>query len=118
MSEVHMNRMSWPQYRERIVQTKAPVFPPVGALEHAAVIETSLMLHHPELVQLDLIPDDPPAQFPSYDMYPTRTEWVPPSGVLSSARGASRENGSVIADEVITRVADAVRSEFKLRARP
>jgi creatinine amidohydrolase len=45
-------------------------------------------------------------------MYPTRTEWVPASGVLSSARGASREKGARIADEVIARVAAAVRAEF------
>src|ERR1700732_5006776 len=33
MSEVHMNRMSWQEYRERVTQSKAPVFLPVGALE-------------------------------------------------------------------------------------
>ncbi|WP_064971640.1 creatininase, partial [Thiomonas arsenitoxydans] len=55
-------------------QTLARVFPegfPGFALEHAAVIETSLMLHHhPELVRMDLLPDDGPAQFPPYDIYP------------------------------------------------
>ncbi|WP_064135090.1 creatininase, partial [Thiomonas arsenitoxydans] len=54
-------------------QTLARVFPegfPGFALEHAAVIETSLMLHHhPELVRMDLLPDDGPAQFPPYDIY-------------------------------------------------
>ena len=33
MAEVHMNRMSWVQYRERVSTTNAPVFLPVGALE-------------------------------------------------------------------------------------
>jgi creatinine amidohydrolase len=98
--------------------TLAAIFPagfPGFALEHAAVIETSMMLHfHPDLVQMDRIPADPPAEFPPYDMYPPRTEWVPPSGVLSSARGASREKGALIADEVIARVAGAVRREFRL----
>jgi len=97
-------------------QTLAAVFPqgfPGFALEHAAVIETSMMLHlHPELVQLDLIPDEAPAQFPPYDLYPTRPDWVPASGVLSSARGSSREKGALITDEVIARVASAVRAEF------
>jgi creatinine amidohydrolase len=97
--------------------TLAAVFPdgfPGFALEHAAVIETSLMLHfHPELVRLELIPEEPPARFPPYDMYPTRTEWVPASGVLSSARGSSREKGSLIAGEVISGVAAAVRAEFR-----
>jgi len=67
---------------------------PGYALEHAAVIETSMMLHyHPQLVRLERIPSDPPADFPPYDIYPTRTEWVPPSGVLSSAKAATPEKG-------------------------
>ena len=113
MTEVHMNRLSWQDYRERVVSSGATVFLPVGALEHAAVIETSMMLHlHPELVRIERIPDDPNASFPPYDMYPTRTEWVPPSGVLSSARGASAEKGARICEEVISRVAAAVRLEL------
>ena len=72
-----------------------------------------MMLHyHPELVRLDRIPDDPPADFPPYDIYPTRTEWVPPSGVLSSAKAASREKGALMVDELTGRIGDAVRREF------
>ena len=85
-------------------QTLTDIFPegfPGFALEHAAVIETSLMLHfHPQLVALEKIPDDAPADFPPYDMYPTRTEWVPPSGVLSSARGSSAAKGQRLAHDI------------------
>ena len=99
-------------------KTLAAIFPdgfPGFALEHAAVIETSMMLHlHPELVRMDRIPAEPSADFPPYDMYPTRVEWVPPSGVLSSARGASAEKGARICTEVIAQVAAAVRFEFGL----
>ena len=98
--------------------TLANVFPngfPGFALEHAAVIETSLMLHyHPSLVRLDLIPDDGPALFPPYDVYPTRKTWVPLSGVLSSAKGSSADKGALMADEVARRMAAAVSTEFKL----
>jgi creatinine amidohydrolase len=74
-----------------------------------------MMLHvHPDLVRLDLIPDEPPAHFPPYDMYPTRTEWVPASGVLSSAKGSSAEKGALICSEVIERISRAVRAEFSL----
>jgi creatinine amidohydrolase len=101
-------------------ETLAAIFPhgfPGFALEHAAVIETSMMLHfHPDLVHVERIPDEPNANFPPYDMYPTRTEWVPTSGVLSSARAATREKGARIGAEVIARVAAAVRSEFGLTA--
>jgi len=95
--------------------TLAKAFPsgfPGFALEHAAVIETSMMLHlHPDLVQMARIPDEPPAQFPAYETYPAHTGWVPASGVLSSARGASSETGAMITAEVVTRIAAAVRAE-------
>src|ERR1700722_19831819 len=97
-------------------KTLASVFPagfPGFALEHAAVIETSMMLHfHPELGLLDLILVEPAPQFPPYDMYPTRTEWVPPSGGLSSARGSSADKGAMICSEVITRISQAVTAEL------
>ena len=97
--------------------TLASVFPegfPGFALEHAAVIETSLMLHyHPHLVRVDLIPDDGPADFPPYDVYPTRRNWVPLSGVLSSAKGSSADKGAVMAAELAQRMAAAVTHEFK-----
>jgi creatinine amidohydrolase len=96
--------------------TLAKVFPdgfPGYALEHAAVMETSMMLHyHPDLVSLDDIPDEAPADFPEYDSYPTRASWVPLSGVLSSARGASAEKGAWLADEVSSRIAAALQAEF------
>jgi len=97
-------------------QTLARVFPegfPGFALEHAAVLETSMMLHHhPELVWMDLIPNDGPADFPPYDIYPTRTKWVPPSGVLSSARAATRDKGQAMCAEVTERIAAAIRHEL------
>lgn len=97
-------------------ETLARVFPdgfPGYALEHAAVMETSLMLHyHPGLVRLDLLPEDGPADFPPYDTYPARAEWVPPSGALSSPKGASRDKGKAMAEEVSCRIAEALRGEF------
>ena len=96
--------------------TLAKAFPegfPGYALEHAAVLETSMMLHyHPELVRLDRIPNDPPADFPPYDIYPTRTEWVPPSGVLSSAKSATKEKGTSMVNELTTLIGAAVKKEF------
>jgi creatinine amidohydrolase len=98
-------------------ETLAAVFPegfPGFALEHAAVIETSLMLHfHPKLVNLDLIPTDPTADFPPYDLYPACEHWVPSSGVLSSAKGATSDKGKLIATQVADRIAAAVKAEFQ-----
>jgi creatinine amidohydrolase len=96
--------------------TLARIFPegfPGYALEHAAVLETSMMLHyHPSLVHLDRIPADGPADFPPYDFYPTRTQWVPASGVLSSARTADRGKGELMAVELTREISAAVRKEF------
>ena len=96
--------------------TLARIFPegfPGYALEHAAVLETSMMLHyHPGLVRLDFIPTDGPADFPPYDVYPTRTQWVPPSGVLSSAKTADRAKGELMAVELTREISAAVRKEL------
>jgi len=97
-------------------ETLGHVFPdgfPGFALEHAAVLETSMMLHyHPSLVRMDLLPSDDPAQFPPYDMYPPRTDWVPASGVLSSARASDAHKGRLLAEEVATQMAAAIRTGF------
>src|SRR5258706_9928698 len=54
---------------------------PGYALEHAAVLETSMMLHyHPELVRLDRIPNDPPADFrPTTSIPPEPNGCRPPA---------------------------------------
>lgn len=98
--------------------TFAQVFPegfPGIELEHAAVLETSLMMHYyPHLVREDLIPDNPAAQSGPYDVWPPHKDWVPDSGALISAKGASAEKGKVIADQVGADVAQAMSREFEL----
>ena len=99
-------------------ETLAELFPegfPGYALEHAAVMETGMMLHlHPELVDMSQLPDEPAAEFPPYDIYPTRPEWVPCSGVLSPPKGASAEKGKLLFDDYVVGISAAVRQEFGL----
>jgi creatinine amidohydrolase len=84
------------------------------ALEHAAVLETSMMMHlYPEKVRLDLIPDNPPANFPHYDIFPHDHSWVPDSGALTSAKRASAEHGKAIIDHYRRTISAAVKNEFK-----
>ncbi|TDN58709.1 creatininase [Paraburkholderia sp. BL10I2N1] len=86
---------------------------PGFALEHAAVLETSMGLHvFPELVRMERLVDDLAAVFPPYDVHPTRQEWVPPSGVLSPAKGATVEKGRTLFNEYVDRISDALRKEF------
>lgn len=83
------------------------------ALEHAAIMETSCMMAtHPDKVRVDLIPDDPDAKFPLYDHFPTHTDWVPPSGVLSSAKKASPEKGELMVKDFTALITEAVKTEF------
>ncbi len=99
-------------------ETLKAVFPdgfPGFALEHAAVMETSLMLHlHPGLVDMTALPDDGPAVFPPYDIHPVRPGWVPCSGALSRPHTASAEKGAILFDNYVDGVAAALRDEFTL----
>jgi creatinine amidohydrolase len=63
-------------------------------VEHAAIMETSLMLHlRPELVLFDRAVDDEAARHPFYDVVPIPDEFVPRSGTLWKATQASEEKG-------------------------
>ena len=97
------------------------IFPegfPGFALEHAAVIETSLMAHyHPKLVRLELIPDMVAAEFPPYDLFPQPTDWVHASGVLSSAKSASAEKGKLMAAHIARGISSAIQQEFRSNQR-
>ena len=113
-SSVRVMRLEYWDFFTTVILEK--VFPdgfPGFALEHAAVIETSLMLHYyPEMVRLDLLPDVKPAEFPPYDMFPYDSHTVPATGVLSSAKAASAEKGAMMAAQVTNSIASAVRQEF------
>ncbi|RWC50528.1 MAG: creatininase [Mesorhizobium sp.] len=96
--------------------TEAVLFPDgliSWALEHAAVMETSVMLHlRPDLVRVDKIPDDKPAEFPPFDVYPFDLRPIPPHGVLSSAAGASVEKGKAVVQQIVPDIAAALRNYF------
>ncbi|BCG80759.1 creatininase [Mesorhizobium sp. 113-3-3] len=97
-------------------ETLTKVFPdgyPGIELEHASVIETSMMLAlRPELVDLDKALHDGPAQFKPYDRYPRPAEEVPPSGVLSLTEGSSAQKGRWLLDDCETRIVEIVKREF------
>lgn len=83
------------------------------ALEHAAVIETSLMMHfHPSHVRTERIPDNPHANPPPYDLFPPRREFVTKSGALITAAGSSAAKGKLLAEQATADIAAAVRREL------
>lgn len=86
---------------------------PGTELEHASLLETSLMLLlRPELVEMDKVPSDGPAQFPSYDVWPTPAGFVPPSGVLAVAKDSTAEKGGWLMADHMRLITQAVRAEF------
>ncbi|MCP4328191.1 MAG: creatininase [Alphaproteobacteria bacterium] len=84
-------------------------------LEHGGILETSMMLYlFPHLVDMNKVPQDPPASFPPFDLYPHEgREWVPESGVLTPATNSSAEIGRMLVEEFVELVAGALRSAFR-----
>ncbi len=86
-------------------------------LEHAGVMETSLMLlFYPDLVDLGKADDplyrDLPAVLPNYDVLPIIPEYTPPSGCLSSPSASSVEKGVILRDVAVRNMVDAIKREF------
>jgi creatinine amidohydrolase len=87
---------------------------PGMALEHAALMETSMMLHvAPELVDLTEAPDEAAADFPGYDVYPPDPSWVPPAGALSSPGRATAAFGERLVERSVDMVASALERELR-----
>ena len=109
-------------YEFTSAETEATVWPdgfPSWPLEHAGMMETSVMLYrHPELVDMSKLPTDVPATFPPYDVYPVNFEnlpTLPRSGALNSAKRATAETGKLMFDEYVTEISGAVTEEFGLK---
>jgi len=99
-------------------ETLDRIFPdgfPGTELEHASLIETSLMLLlRPDLVALDKIPQEGRASFPPYDIHPPPPGYLRETGVLADARGSSAEIGQWLMDDHVALITAAVRKEFGL----
>ena len=99
-------------------ETLARIYPhgfPGLDLEHAGVLETALMLYlFPDRVDMGQVPNDPPAAPPSYDVYPTDTSWIPPTGVLSPAKNATAEIGRLLTEESVELVVRSLETAFGL----
>jgi creatinine amidohydrolase len=88
---------------------------PGTELEHASLLETSLMLLlRPDCVDMDLVPDDGPARFPTYDRFPVPEGFGPASGVLARADGSTAEKGALLMADHVALLTAAVKREFAL----
>lgn len=81
--------------------------------EHAAIFETSLMLHlKPELVREDKIISDESKNYHPYDILPPPEDIVPESGVLWHAAKASRKKGEKAVNSMVDALAKVIREEL------
>jgi creatinine amidohydrolase len=102
-----------PSFDEAALRELFPHGFPGWDVEHAAVMETSLMLVlHPELVRTELIADDAAQRHPTWDVVPAPPEFVPASGVLSRATDASAEIGRRFLEAISARLEEAIATEF------
>lgn len=103
----------WDLLRPTTLEKVFPSGYPGTELEHASVIETSMMLAlRADLVDLSQALNDGPAQFFPYDRYPVPPSEVPPSGVLSLTEGSSVEKGQLLLADCDEQISEIVRREF------
>jgi creatinine amidohydrolase len=103
----------WDMVRPETLDRIFPDGYPGIELEHASVIETSMMMAlRPDLVDLTKATHDGPAQFPPFDRYPKPSDGVPPSGVLSLTEGSSAEKGEWLLADCTAGIVAIVTREF------
>lgn len=103
----------WEMVRKETLDRVFPKGYPGIELEHASVLETSMMLAvRPDLVELDSATHDGPAVFLPYDRYPKPPVEVPPSGVLSLTEGSTAEKGEWLLADCEAGIIAAIRREF------
>jgi creatinine amidohydrolase len=82
-------------------------------VEHAAIMETSLMLHlRPDLVLFDRAVDDAARRHPFYDVVPIPDDFVPASGTLWKATQASAPKGARAWQQIVDVLESAIRLEL------
>jgi creatinine amidohydrolase len=103
-------------FKDLSPETMELLFPegfPGWDVEHASILETSLMLHlRPELVLFDRAVDDAARRHPWYDLLPTPEDFVPVSGTLWKATQASTDKGRVAWDEIVAQMREAITTEL------
>ncbi|HYA00585.1 MAG TPA: creatininase family protein [Candidatus Binatia bacterium] len=105
----------WEQLR---VEDVAGLFPdgfPGWEVEHAGVVETSLMeALCPHLVRGDAKTDDPGTRVRSYDVFPLPPDAVPPTGVPWRSTPASAAIGARLATVLVDRIEAVLRLEMEM----
>ncbi len=87
---------------------------PGWALEHAAVLETSVMMYlMPELVHEDRFREEGLESSPTYHGFPPTHDLLPASGTLHTPRSSSVEKGRLIMENVVNNLEQIIKKEFR-----
>lgn len=90
---------------------------PGWATEHAALTETAILEEFlPGLVHLENKGEGGGARILTYDILPTPSDVIAPSGVLWKSSTASRQIGARLASVVVEHMGNVLDEEFGLRA--
>jgi len=82
-------------------------------LEHAAIVETSVMMFFaPELVNQDLFLDEGLESVPRFHSFPVRPGLLPESGNLHTPRTSSAEKGKIIVEDVVRSLKKMTTEQF------
>jgi creatinine amidohydrolase len=102
---------------QTVIDTLFPDGFPGWEVEHAAVLETSLMLSlHPELVRLERAVDDGAKRRASYEMLPVPDDLITASGTLWRATQGTAAKGHAAWEEMLVCLEDAIRLEMSCQA--
>jgi creatinine amidohydrolase len=106
----------FPEFTEERLHAIWPDEFPGLALEHAAVIETSLWMHFdPSAVREDRMAPDAPERVVNHDVVPIDTRMSTSSGSLSSPVSASAEKGRLLTGWLVEHLISILDEEFPKR---
>lgn len=89
------------------------------ALEHAANMETAMMLYlRPKLVKTDRIRGDSAERYPPYVVLPPTKDLIPKTGVLTKIKKVNAQQGEQMTRIAVSRLLELIRTEFALPRRP
>lgn len=112
-AQVFVIEDAWPVFTPQELELLFPAGFPGWDSEHAAVVETSLMMVLlPQLVRRDRIVDDRSPEHPRYDILPPPARILTRTGVLAKATDASDEKGRFLVQRMTDYLVDLFANEF------
>ncbi|HYW01859.1 MAG TPA: creatininase [Candidatus Acidoferrum sp.] len=114
--DVRVAIMTWGDVitSEHLTKIYAGKFPG-WEIEHAAVMETSVMQYlRPDLVRSDKLPDESVKRIVNYEIIPAPPDTITTVGSLWSAREASKEKGRYIFDIVVDGLVKTVKKDLEI----